>query len=99
MPTVEGVPPIANFEDDLVTLEYLAERFNVSPKTVTQWRYGRQGRMPLMPFIRLGNTTYFSKVQITWWVNELQKQPDPYFIERMRRIREGIEVGKPRKRK
>lgn len=98
MPTFEGAPPIANYDDDLITREEFAKKFLVSPVTVDHWRYGRQGTMPPIPYFRLGNTMYFSKVQITWWMNELQKQPDPYFAERMRRLKEGIKVGKPKKR-
>lgn|SRR5574338_78175 len=99
MPTVPDAPPIGPFEDDLVTREYLAEWFGVAQSTVDQWRYGRQGRMPPMPYLRIGNTTYFSKTQLTWWLNQYQALPDPYFIERMRRIKEGIKVGKPRKKR
>jgi hypothetical protein len=94
MPTVEGAPLIANYDDDLITKEQLAEKFHVSPATVDQWRYGRQGTMPRIPYLRLGNTMYFSKAQVTWWMNEFQKQVDPYFEDRMRRLREGIKVAK-----
>lgn len=98
MPWIEGAPPIANYDEDLITREELAAKFKVTPVTVDHWRYGRGGTMPPMPYIRLGNTMYFSKVQIVWWLNQYQQQPDPYFIERMRRLKEGIKVGKPKKR-
>lgn len=98
MPTVEGAPLIANYDDDLITKQDVATKFGVSLGTVDQWRYGRQGTMPRIPYLRLGNVMYFSKVQVTWWMNEYQKQVDPYYEERMRRLREGIRVGKPRKR-
>lgn len=98
MPTAEGAPLIANYDDDLITKEQLAEKFKVSPATIDQWRYGRQGTMPRIPYLRLGNTMYFSKTQVTWWLNEFQKQHDPYYEERMRRLREGIKVGKPKRK-
>jgi hypothetical protein len=99
MPRLDDAPLIANCEDDLVTKEQLALHFGVAPATIDQWRYGRQGKMPQIPYLRLGGTTYFSKVQITWWLNEYQKQRDPYYEERMRRLKEGITVGRPKKRK
>lgn len=94
MPTVEGAPEVGPYEYDLITREELAEWFNVKPRTIEQWRYGRQGTMPVMPYLRIGLTTYYSKRQITWWLNELQKRPDPYFVDRMNRLKEGIKVAK-----
>jgi hypothetical protein len=94
VPTVEGAPLIASYDDDLITKEQLAAKFNVSLATVDAWRYGARTSMPRIPYLRLGNAIYFSKTQVTWWLNQYQQQIDPYHADRMRRLREGIKVGK-----
>lgn len=95
MPYVDGAPDIANIEDDLITREQLAELFGISVATLDKWRWGREGK-PIMPFVRLGTRVMFSKTQMIWWLNQYQKQLDPYLEDRKQRKKEGQLVGRPR---
>lgn len=96
MPYVEGAPPIANIEGDLITGEELAELFKVSIATFDKWRWGRDGK-PMIPFVRLGHNLFYSRTQMAWWMNEVQKIPDAHHEDRKQRIKEGKLVGRNRR--
>lgn len=92
MPYVEGFPLIEAFETDLITREELAKAFGVGTTTVDKWRYGRD-QYPQLPYFRLGRQMYFSKAQVTHWLDLVQRSPDVYFEDRKRRLKEGLNVG------
>lgn len=88
MPTVDGAPPIAGF-DDLMTEQEVLDMFGISRSTLMKWRYGRDNK-PEMPYIRLNNRIFISKQQLAWWLNEVQKSVDPYHYKFRNRNIKGL---------
>ena len=86
-------PEISSF-DDLVTLEEFCEKFHLTPTTAQKMRF--QGPINL-PYIRIGRRAWFSKTQVIWYLNTIQRQePDKYYIDRKRRLRAGLPLGSGR---
>ena len=93
-----SIPEIPDIEslDELVDRAYVAKLFNVSEPSVDQWRYGRNSAAQPLPYFRLGRKVWLWRGGIIWWLNQQRKRPDLVHIDRMRRTKEGIKVGKPR---
>lgn len=90
----DDCPPIQSL-DELISKEELAKRLGLKPATVSQMRF----KSPRLPYIRFGRHIWFSKTQVVWFLNNYQKSvPDPYYVDRMRRIRVGLPVGRGRTR-
>lgn len=74
MPRTPDVPDIESM-DDIITRDELIAFFGVVASSVDHWRYGYKD-WPLLPYLRIGRRVYFSKRQVVWWMNEMQKLTD-----------------------
>ena len=69
--------------DDLIPIEDMAEKLGVKRRWLADARF----EDPALPYIRFGRKMLVSKVQVAWWLNEVQdNQVDRYFLDRRRRI-------------
>lgn len=92
---VEGDIPEITSLDDLIGKDELAERLGLRPATLSLMRFGT----PRLPYLRFGRHIWFSKTQVVWFLNQYQRTvPDPYYVDRMRRLRAGLPVGRGRTR-
>lgn len=93
--TDDDVPPLGNLSQ-LISLKELSDKFNMKPAVVSKMRWGK----PRLPYCRIGNGVFFFEPQVVWWLNKWQKErPDPYYTDRMRRLRVGLPVGSGRLKK
>lgn len=83
--------------DDLISQSEVLEFFGITRSTLDNWRYGRYGdKQPRFPYLRIGGKLFYSKTQIIWWMNRMQKEVvDAYRAARLKRIKEGTKVGRP----
>ena len=96
MSSIPDKPPLIESLEELLTREQLAQMFDVSEKTIDQWRYGRGSIAEPLPYMRFAGRLYFWRGAILWWLNKQTERPDFYYIDRMRRLKEGKKVGRPR---
>ena len=70
----DDYPDILSLED-LIEASDLAELLKVSRGWVLEAREG-DSNMNLygLPYLRIGSRTYFSKNQVTWWLNQYQRK-------------------------
>jgi hypothetical protein len=88
----DEVPALENL-GQLISLKELSDKFNMKPAVVSKMRWGD----PKLPYVRIGNGVFFFEPQVVWWLNKWQKEkPDPYYVDRMRRLRAGLPVGSGR---
>lgn len=86
-------PPIQSL-GELLTKQELADKLGLKPATVSIMRF----REPRLPYIRFGAHLFFSETQVVWFLNKYQREvPDPYYIDRMRRVRIGLPIGRGRR--
>lgn len=86
--------PLITTLDDLISKEDLAKKLKVTPATVSLWRFDE----PPLPYIRFKGHVWFAESQVAWWVNRWQREhPDPYYADRMRRVRAGLKIGSGRR--
>lgn len=71
-----------NSLDQLYTTKELADKLGVKPATISRYRYAE----PRLPYLRFGRTVLFIESQVTEWLLQYQAIPDPYRIDRMRRL-------------
>lgn len=92
----EGEYPLIAGWDDLMSLQEAADKFSLKVHTLREMRYGE----PRMPYIRFGAKIWISKVQFVWFLNKWQREkPDKYYLDRKRRARAGLPIGRGRPRK
>jgi hypothetical protein len=78
--------PRFNNVDDLITIEDMAKFLGVRRRYLADARY----QDPALPYFRFGKMILLSKVQVAWWLNEIQEtQIDKYFLDRRRRLANG----------
>lgn len=94
-------PPIPNLED-LATPDEIAAALKIAKSSLMPYRFGRTqatGTAPILPYIRFGNTIYFSKTQVAWWLNEYQVWSSRRFDDqRVTRSRLAKASYKPRRK-
>ena len=92
---VHDYPEIDDFED-LITLVDLAEKFGLKQTTVREMRF----KEPRLPYLRFGGKIWISKKQFVWFLNKWQRtRLDSYYLDRKRRQRAGIPIGRGRPKK
>ena len=86
-------PPIESL-DDLLTLEQVSEKFGIGEATIRPMRFWQ----PVgLPYLRFGNKVWISERQLIWFLNYVQRElPDKYYIDRKRRERAGLPLGRGR---
>jgi len=88
--------PLISDWDDLITLKEVAEKFGLKEHTIRQMRFEE----PKLPYLRFGGKIWLSKQQFIWFLNRWQRErPDKYYIDRKRRARAGLPIGRGRPRK
>lgn len=88
-------PEVTSIED-LIRLEELSEHFGLKPNTLRAMRF----KEPRLPYIRFGGRIWISKTQFVWFVNRWQRERlDSYYLDRKRRQRAGIAIGRGRPKK
>jgi hypothetical protein len=68
---MDDFPPIPSY-DDLITPDQLAEELGVNKTYIMRARFIE----PRLPYIRIRSANasiLFSKAQVTWWMNQFQK--------------------------
>lgn len=89
--TDNELPPLTSLSE-LWSMKELCDKLGLRPATVHKMRVAE----PQLPYLRLGAHVFFIEAQVVAFINEWQKQPDPYYVDRMRRMRAGMKVGKGR---
>lgn len=89
---VHDYPLIPNL-DDLMRLDDVADHFGLKMTTLRVMRF----QEPRLPYLRFGGKIWISKTQFVWFLNRWQREKlDKYYLDRKRRVRAGLPIGKGR---